>query len=84
MKHRTYGTVSHFINAHLFSWAMALSSTPDTSLTPPPIVETGKVIGLLEWAEPVVQESGAKFYMMRVSIIVDWEVTCPFTSDTVQ
>ena len=29
-------------------------------------VETGKLIGYLEWAEPVIQESGAKFYMMRV------------------
>ena len=29
-------------------------------------VETGKLIGYLEWAEPVIQDSGAKFYMMRV------------------
>lgn len=32
-------------------------------------VETGELIGYLEWAEPVIQEAGAKFYMMRV---------CPF------
>ena len=29
-------------------------------------VETGRLIGYLEWAEPVIQDSGAKFYMMRV------------------
>ncbi|KAI9438895.1 FAD/NAD-P-binding domain-containing protein [Lactarius psammicola] len=28
---------------------------------------TGKLIGYLEWAEPVIQDSGAKFYMMRYS-----------------
>ena len=49
----------------------------------PPTVETGQVIGLLEWAEPVIQESGAKFYMMRVCLIVEWEVIYPFTNDTV-
>ncbi|KAH9004767.1 hypothetical protein EDB86DRAFT_1986536 [Lactarius hatsudake] len=27
--------------------------------------ETGKLIGFLQWAEPVIQDSGAKFYMMR-------------------
>ncbi|KAH9066722.1 hypothetical protein EDB87DRAFT_1828071 [Lactarius vividus] len=27
--------------------------------------ETGDLIGLLQWAEPVIQDSGAKFYMMR-------------------
>ena len=35
------------------------------SLTAYP-VGTGELIGYLEWAEPVVQEVGAKFYMMRV------------------
>lgn len=29
-------------------------------------VETGKLIGYLEWAEPVIQDSGAKYYQMRV------------------
>jgi salicylate hydroxylase len=31
--------------------------------------ETGNLVGYLEWAEPVIQESGAKFYMMRVCSI---------------
>ena len=30
------------------------------------LVETGRLLGHLEWAHPVIQESGAKFYMMRV------------------
>ena len=38
------------------------------SLTAHP-VETGELIGYLEWAEPVIQETGAKFYMMRVCLI---------------
>jgi len=29
--------------------------------------ETGKLLGYLEWAEPIIQESGSKFYMMRNS-----------------
>jgi hypothetical protein len=29
-------------------------------------VETGKLIGYLEWAEPVIQDSGAAYYQMRV------------------
>jgi hypothetical protein len=28
--------------------------------------ETGDVVGYLEWAEPVIEETGAMFYMMRV------------------
>ncbi|KAI0305849.1 hypothetical protein B0F90DRAFT_1623939 [Multifurca ochricompacta] len=30
-------------------------------------LETGRLLGYLEWAEPVIQDSGAKFYMMRYS-----------------
>jgi salicylate hydroxylase len=29
--------------------------------------ETGDLIGYLEWAEPVIEEAGARFYMMRYS-----------------
>ncbi|KAF8498591.1 FAD/NAD-P-binding domain-containing protein [Russula emetica] len=29
--------------------------------------ETGDLIGYLEWAEPVIKETGAKFYLMRYS-----------------
>jgi salicylate hydroxylase len=28
--------------------------------------ETGDIIGYLEWAEPLIEETGAMFYMMRV------------------
>ena len=28
--------------------------------------ETGDLVGYLEWAEPVIEETGAMFYMMRV------------------
>ncbi|KAI0272531.1 hypothetical protein BC834DRAFT_1038601 [Gloeopeniophorella convolvens] len=31
------------------------------------VVQTGHLLGYLEWAEDVIQESGAKFYMMRYS-----------------
>jgi salicylate hydroxylase len=30
------------------------------------LVETGERRGFLEWADPVIQDSGAKFYMIRV------------------
>jgi hypothetical protein len=30
------------------------------------LVETGELLGYLEWADPLIQDSGAKFYMMRV------------------
>jgi len=30
------------------------------------LVETGDLLGYLEWAEPVIEEAGAMFYMMRV------------------
>jgi hypothetical protein len=30
------------------------------------LVETGKLIGYLEWAMPVIQDCGAEFYMMCV------------------
>ena len=29
-------------------------------------VETGQLIGYLEWAEPIMQDSGAGFYLMKV------------------
>ena len=29
-------------------------------------VETGTLIGYLEWAEPIMQDSGAGFYLMKV------------------
>jgi len=84
VKAHTYGTVSYIIDTltrrpTLF-WAPVLSQTPDTVLTAPSD-ETGNLIGYLEWAEPVIQESGAKFYMMRVCLIVELEVKYPFTND---
>lgn len=57
---QTYGIVSHSL---------------DTSLDPlsAPVIllithldETGKLLGFLQWPEPVIRDSGAKFYMMRV------------------
>ena len=63
MKGHTYGTVSSVVQ----------SDDPPRSVPPLPywlltdyLDETGDLIGYLEWAEPVIQETGAKFYMMRV------------------
>jgi hypothetical protein len=81
VKGHTYGTVSYIIDTHSpTNFAPVLSQTPDTTLTAPSD-ETGNLIGYLEWAEPVIQESGAKFYMMRVCLIVELEVKYPFTND---
>ena len=49
------------------------TAVSDLSLTVP-AVETGELIGYVEWAEFVIQESGAKFYMMRVCLTAQLDV----------
>jgi salicylate hydroxylase len=59
--------------SHLWNCKFLYSDDPPCSVPPLPywlltahLDETGDLIGYLEWAEPVIQETGAKFYMMRV------------------
>ena len=71
VKGHTYVTVSYAIDTYsrsTLSWATVLSQTPDTALTAPSD-ETGNLIGYLEWADSIIEETGALFYMMRVSTI---------------
>jgi hypothetical protein len=66
VKVRTYGTVSYFDQHSLSPPCPAHPFlVPVILLTAHP-VETGELIGYLEWAAPVIEETGAKFYMMRV------------------
>jgi salicylate hydroxylase len=56
------GPGSNLWDCKLFTVAYRLASTMLILSSD----ETGKLIGYLEWAELIIQDSGAKFYMMRV------------------
>lgn len=68
-----------------FTLFRATFLTPVMSLTAGrSLVETGKLVGHMEWEERILQESGAKFYMLRVCPILGIGMIYPFIMTTVQ
>jgi hypothetical protein len=55
----------HFVGIHFDDPPCSVSPLPYWSLTAY-LDETGDLLGYLEWAGPVIQETGAMIYMMRV------------------
>jgi hypothetical protein len=64
VKAHTYGTVSYF--DRIPCSALPFPFKVPLILLTAHLVETGELIGYLEWAAPVIEETGAVFYMMRV------------------